>query len=339
MEKRKNNILELYRGFFTIIIVIMHFHNVVPEIYINKGYLGVEFFFAMSGYFLAVSFEKKGLGIKKYFLGRISRLWPQTFLALICCSLIYTEVLNKDIWKMRFLAEALMVQEWGIFTNLGPAIVPQCWYISALLLASIIIYTFLNSFGWNKMKAFMLVGVVVGYSFLFSSSSGIEMWGMMGPFSLPVVRAFCGMTVGVIIYYIKDLFDGNDKYLKIIVRCGEIFSYIILIMTFIGVFDREEMAVACIFFLLFAAVTQASWLRSLDNFNFNAISIFSFPMYLNHILIMHIYSAFKISNPNAVQALVLYLAGVFVYTLIFLAILMVFRKIWKSIKEYIIKTL
>ena len=335
---KRNNALEIYRIIFTLAVVLQHFENVVPYNYINMGYLGVEFFFGMSGYFLAQSFERKNKTIQGYIAGRIARLWPANFLALVLCSLIYPIVLDTEISKIRFVAEAFMLQEWGILTNLGPTIIPQCWYISALMLASIIMYIFLYSYGWDKIKGFIFTLIILGYSFLFHSEKGIEVWGMSakGMVSLPVFRAMCGIMAGVLIYYISNRINLRDKLCKIIIRIGEIVSWCVLILTFLGIKNREDIMVIALFFLLFAATTPNSWLRFTDNVDLKVMSQFSYPLFLNHIVIMHIFSRYVNSTTHSkLKSLILYAVMLLVYNIIFICLLEFLRRYIKRIFSFI----
>lgn len=53
--KRRNGEIDILRAVFAIIILIYHYHEIYQRSanYFTRGYLGVEFFFLVSGYYLA----------------------------------------------------------------------------------------------------------------------------------------------------------------------------------------------------------------------------------------------------------------------------------------------
>lgn len=60
MNKRYNYTVEVFRFIFAVNIAMFHFATNISSLnlYFNKGYIGVEFFFLLSGYFMAESAEK-----------------------------------------------------------------------------------------------------------------------------------------------------------------------------------------------------------------------------------------------------------------------------------------
>lgn len=59
---QKNGAIEFYRFLFSMIIGLLHFrgYGKLPKnTAFNGGYLGVEFFFIVSGYFLMKQYEKE----------------------------------------------------------------------------------------------------------------------------------------------------------------------------------------------------------------------------------------------------------------------------------------
>ena len=56
----RNGKVDLFKFIFSIVVIIYHFGNAVKfdnELF-NKGYIGVEFFFIVSGFLFAKSIEK-----------------------------------------------------------------------------------------------------------------------------------------------------------------------------------------------------------------------------------------------------------------------------------------
>lgn len=89
--KQRNTLLELWRFFFCMAVLGLHFFNQTEWDYFHAGYLGVEFFFLVSGYFIGSYYDKhqngKPIGARlksvlSYAVSRIKRLYPFYLLAL-----------------------------------------------------------------------------------------------------------------------------------------------------------------------------------------------------------------------------------------------------------------
>lgn len=85
--KKRNNELDLLKLFFTFIVFLVHTQYLkaaddVPLL-VPKGFLSVEFFFMVSGYFMALSasrgtISEKGLFVEniRFNLDKISKFYP-----------------------------------------------------------------------------------------------------------------------------------------------------------------------------------------------------------------------------------------------------------------------
>ncbi|MCW1403180.1 acyltransferase [Novosphingobium sp. MW5] len=73
--------LDALRGIAAMAVVVMHAHVLMPEFpdLFPRGYLAVDFFFMLSGYVMARTYEPRlaaGLPGLKFFAARYRRLWP-----------------------------------------------------------------------------------------------------------------------------------------------------------------------------------------------------------------------------------------------------------------------
>lgn len=92
MTKQKNTLLELWRFFFCMAVLGVHFFTKTNLNYFHAGYLGVEFFFLVSGYFIGSYYDKHLIGkplrlrlqsVAAYAGSRLTRLYPFYLLALL----------------------------------------------------------------------------------------------------------------------------------------------------------------------------------------------------------------------------------------------------------------
>lgn len=74
--------------------ILMPINSNVTSTIFNTGYIGVQFFFAISGFILALPFASRflkrspGLPIKQYLLRRVSRIEPPYFISIIVVALL-----------------------------------------------------------------------------------------------------------------------------------------------------------------------------------------------------------------------------------------------------------
>lgn len=100
---RRNTLLELWRFFFCMAVLAFHFFSKIESDFFHVGYLGVEFFFIVSGYFIGSYYcryqEGKSItarlkSIVSYLISRLKRLYPFYLLALVLMLIVRT-MINK----------------------------------------------------------------------------------------------------------------------------------------------------------------------------------------------------------------------------------------------------
>lgn len=95
---------------------------------VGAGYVGVSFFFILSGFILTYSHShesERGKGLaSKFWMARFARIYPVYLLSMIFAACITPSVFHKKIHILVFIADLLMVQSWSMrmiyFFN-GPA--------------------------------------------------------------------------------------------------------------------------------------------------------------------------------------------------------------------------
>uniref|UniRef100_A0AC35GSG0 Acyltransferase 3 domain-containing protein n=1 Tax=Panagrolaimus sp. PS1159 TaxID=55785 RepID=A0AC35GSG0_9BILA len=111
MKKQKNPDIQLLRA--AAIIAVLGFH-LRPE-YVPQGYLGVDIFFAISGYLMTVILHEKQLSIKtclRFYERRLKRLLP-AYILIVFLTLAITSfyIISTDydflkidtLWSMTFV--------------------------------------------------------------------------------------------------------------------------------------------------------------------------------------------------------------------------------------------
>jgi len=112
--------------FFFALIVFLHHIQFVPEsnvlfikLYNNilyEGYLGVSFFFILSGFILALNYKNKllsnNISFKEFWIARIARIYPMHLITLIIVLPLYLCDFwaNSILWIAKFLSNCFLVQ-------------------------------------------------------------------------------------------------------------------------------------------------------------------------------------------------------------------------------------
>ncbi|MEY8337968.1 acyltransferase family protein [Lachnospiraceae bacterium 62-35] len=189
------------------------------QIPLGGGYLGVDFFFVLSGYFLCYScFQKKFTPIS-FLERRILKLYPLYFIGLMlvfvysCSSIILSFGIGIKsaaiIWNylLNTIDEILMIQMAGFtrdWTNF------MLWYVSVLIIDGYILYYLLYVHKDFTIKFISPILILIGYSliFQFGGDKGLDynvnyIYFMTGG----MWRGLAGMCLGTLIYSTDRYFD------------------------------------------------------------------------------------------------------------------------------------
>lgn len=201
--KRINGNIEVLRYIFTFVIALMHFWGNYFDNpwFLNGGYLGVEFFFITSGFFLAVTMDRRDIGAFRFtFRKWFSMFW---IYELSIFSMIAVQTITDGELITRLISsvpDMLGIQMSGMFY---PAVNGILWYISAMLISG-----FLISYIYKRHKKLFIqfiapLVIISGYAFIYSKCGDLD--GIVQDVSvipLGLIRAAAGMSLGTIVHYI-----------------------------------------------------------------------------------------------------------------------------------------
>lgn len=271
----RNTSIEFLRFLFISIIVIYHFGGVFPN-----GYLGVEFFFILSGFLLYRSCQIKHL-LPIYYLSRkIKRFYLKYIVALGIIFLLKFKIwLTGDIVDniLRLIAEMLFLQNIGFYS--GGYNTP-CWYLSVLIVGGTILYSLLFFYKNATINIIIPISVVFTYSYLFSLSPSFNvLWEGV----LPLLRGCAAMGIGVITAYVYEaynhFFARNKHFLNYI-------SFICLICSLyfcLTINHYDKYVILCFPILIIQCFIENSLLNRLFSRDiWRKLGSFSFEMFLIH---------------------------------------------------------
>jgi len=129
--------LTSFRLFFAVLVFFSHLsflknnikYSQVYEDYFAEGFLGVSFFFILSGFILAYSYQEKLLtrkvSFRKFFVARVARIYPMHLLTLlIALPLSYSTFFPNIVYNF-FLIQSFVPDESVFFSFNAPS-----WSIS-----------------------------------------------------------------------------------------------------------------------------------------------------------------------------------------------------------------
>lgn len=154
-RKVRNGEIDFLRFFFAIMIMLYHWCDVFEFDFLRNGYIGVEFFFLVSGFLMAKRAKRESTETDtianrtwKYLLGKIKKFYPYYLSAVFLQFFLYEAVVRRC--GVRHLLDSIAsslptfsLTFMGLNENNAFLYVPNSWYLSVLVLAILVLYPFL----------------------------------------------------------------------------------------------------------------------------------------------------------------------------------------------------
>lgn len=152
ISPRRNGEIELARFIFAVAVLLFHMGyflgwNAKLAI-VPRGYLAVEAFFILTGYFLGQSWSKGNNRLLSCLGKRIKGFYPELLVSL-CVAYCYRSVFNVpdcgnlQLFFSSFVKEALLLKMTGILPPIREGVVNgPTWYLSSMMLATFPLYLY-----------------------------------------------------------------------------------------------------------------------------------------------------------------------------------------------------
>lgn len=300
-KNKRNGFLDFLKFIFAIIIVIGHGDTVygvlLPDRIIPLASFAVEFFFIASGAMLLRSIEKQSKDKSKNTIGtdtfnfmkhKIKGLLPNYYVAWVVLFIMMSigDSFKNIIFSFfKAIPELLLIRMSGMPTQ---SFNGNTWYISAMLLALLIIYPLIRKNKDFFIKYIAPVTVIFGIGFIthnYRSVLVIEEWTGFVYYGL--IRGIVDICIGCIAYELsKKLKDINfTKFGKIMLTFVEVFSYIGVILLLFSYGFRYYCFVLLFVLMISVSITlsDTSYSKNIFSFNiFNWLGKYSYSLYLGH---------------------------------------------------------
>lgn len=299
---QNQNTINHWRIVFTYTIMAFHLFNSYGKA--TGWYIGVEFFFIVSGFLLAkkehttaddkASPSLNYRGGVLYVIHRIKQLYPHYLFSFIISFIVFG-IINKysliQYIKGLYgsLPEIFMMSMCGL--NLKTMINVPTWYLSVLIIAGYFLYTLLRA---NKQVFLYLLapmGILVIYTYFYRYAGCIHysslgeniVKGLYG--NLPLFRGVADMSVGILLYHLWLKKDFVQLFRQ---RCGKFvyllesacYAFIIISSYFYSHASYDFLYILVLSAAIFISFSQK--MERKDSRIVNFLAKLCYPMFLNH---------------------------------------------------------
>ena len=299
--------IEFLRFLFAIIIVLYHSGSATPD-----GYLAVEIFFILAGFFLAKSLEKNpDIPYIVFIKNKLARLWPLFAFAVI----ISGGNLYDMIFKLLFLHATGITLKYKSFI----------WFVAPFF------WTMLGYFALIKTikfpKALPLIGLLtyLSYVYLINWHNGnLNLRETINcNVSLAMLRGIAGIGFGIILeqcFHYIDLSNHNSKFRYLLISFIEfgILFFFIYHMIFQPIkYDNKLIFIIFFAILLFFFIKKQGLLSQLLENQYSAIlGRYAYGIYIMQALGFKLADKITFGYPLVNQLIIILTLGIIGYHLI-----------------------
>jgi len=325
-QLNKSSSIEMMRFIIIMCVVIHHYNsNVAPA-----GYLGVDFFFVLSGFLLMQHYETKqsksedaAVAALKYTKERYFRLIPFYLFAFVVCicvslclrdSLSISYIIENNIWEL------LMIEGFGLSNS---TMIGTGWYCSSLIIAGFVVYFLLTKYQNTYLYFIAPISFFTILALMYQHIGHLNRWTQIDTFTWTgTLRGFAELGLGCICYKIYTLLkndiknDGKKCITSTIIEilCA---AYIFYIIFNVGESCADFICVLFMAVLIISLFLGNSYIsRILKNKFVNFLGSISVSIYLLHPVLQKInwYNLLTPFNIDAKITFLIYLVIVVVFS-------------------------
>lgn len=259
-----------------IICVVLHHSFFFPNF---RGYLGVDVFFFISGYFLMSSFLRKPTSTVQYTWNRIKQLAPPYLICLFLASIFHLRhvyLSGEDISLTDQTGQLLLALQFaeglgGDLTNVS--ILLGSWFLSVLIICSFLLYGMLQYS--ERLSTLILFPAIVllGFNAFIGYSPTMNCFDRIGILGASLIRGLYEMAAGGLICHVYTRHKASFERKAIWINTLGFISLAIFIGLLFSHNDTDKYLIVTIPWLLIASVIDNSWMNHLlSRFNGSILS-------------------------------------------------------------------
>ena len=307
---KKNFSIEFWRFAFALSIAIMHFNEIyqirlyskVQSGFFPGAYLGVDFFFILSGFLLVSHYNQAVINGKEesafYFtFGKIKHIYAYYIVAFFllmlhnilqihyASPLSFIKTLAENIFQYKWEIVLLQMSELGEKTYINF----PTWYISVMLICNYFIYALIKKNKSNFINIIAPLIIIVGGGYLANKWSNISMWhDYNGLLNYGWIRGMIDGCIGCLIYELyQKLLVQKNSWTKFQIAMINMVEIIFIVRVVYAIYTHKNGRDDFWDIFLMAGIILIAFLKVtyIDHFLDNYISAFlgqmSLVIYLN----------------------------------------------------------
>lgn len=308
----RNTAIEFFRFLFISVIVLWHFHNIVPIF--QCGDFAVDFFFVLAGAMLYRSFlTHPGQDAVQYTFRRIGRIIFEWIIIIIPVFFIknrdnlFTEgglqAGNLFKYALKLFHELLFLGQNGLYEGTSHY---ASWFICILIVSGGLLYAVLQFYEEKAPMLFFPVFSLLSLVYFYKTST-FTPWTIRGCWDMMFLRGCGEMAIGASLYFLAERYqDSLRKYSRQV----DLLSIIALVGLLLLLFAPRSYAsyaplMSCL--ILLGTLTDNSlFCRLLKQPCWLSLGGISFEMLLIHGLVKPIVSFAGIGNLPAIISVTIY---------------------------------
>lgn len=216
------------RFFFALMVFLSHINflnekngNLVKlyDAVFQEGFLGVSFFFILSGFVLALNYKNKvtdkKISYKDFFIARVARIYPlHLFTLFLAVPLaLYQFGANPILWCVKFIAHVLLIQSFIPIGDIYFSFNMPSWSISDELFFYVmfpIIILLFHKYKWSVVFSYFVCFLIPILIFIFPENQEHQFF-YVNPFFRII-----DFILGILLYnlYERKIVDGVFKSIK-----------------------------------------------------------------------------------------------------------------------------
>lgn len=213
MANNRNVAIDALRFVFICILCPVHCPAVNP---FPNGYIAVEFFFVLAGFFIYQSYRKHaGMGTLDFTLRKMRRFFWPLVLSIGALMLLDRKryIIPQELTPDGIVSQYLMRIPELLFCQGLEIVRPDgyvnvtLWFISILLCGGAVIYSLLRNVGHKAVALVIPILVLLGITYLASFGNTGLIWRPQlagSPLECNLVRGIVEMGIGVMLAYVME---------------------------------------------------------------------------------------------------------------------------------------
>ena len=288
--KKRNGFISLLKFVFSLIVVVFHCHLIFrgTKVFLlsKRGYLAVEFFFIVSGFYYMQGIEKNEKSKKNIYLlnfentiKRFKRFVPITLISgILTCLIAFILKSIKLSNVLLSIYNSILLGIVGVGYNLNVPI----WYLSAIIVIMFLLYPIIRK---NKERYIYYIApliIVFGLGYMYKQYPSLDLssylWNSL--FYSGLLRCLVEINIGIIVYKFVIYFNKNLKRikdkkflkrLKILLQIIEIALYLFIFayMIFAGYKNKNDyFLLLCIISATTITLSEQTYIKKLFSYRF-----------------------------------------------------------------------